>query len=128
MILLFYIAGTLGFSGSCIYYDSFLPDVTTDERMDQVSALGYGLGYIGGSTIPLIISLLLIQFGDKIGIPTIPATKFSFVLTAVWWLVFSVPMLRNVRQKHSIEPEKPHLFYFHLPRQRPSFMLMTQMR
>ena len=106
MILAFYILGTLGFSGSCIYYDGFLPDVTTDERMDQVSTLGYGLGYIGGSTIPLVISLLLIQFGDKIGIPTVPATKFSFVLTAIWWLVFSIPMLRNVHQKHSIKPEK----------------------
>ena len=106
MILLFYILGTLGFSGSCVYYDSFLPDVTTDARMDQVSALGYGLGYIGGSTIPLIISLLLIQFGSAIGIETVAATKFSFVLTAVWWLLFSVPMLRNVEQKHCVEPEK----------------------
>ena len=106
LTLAFYVLGTLGFSGSCIYYDSFLTDVTTDEKMDQVSALGYGLGYIGGSTIPLVISLLLIQFGGAIGIPTVPATKFSFVLTAVWWLVFSIPMLRNVRQMHSIEPEK----------------------
>ena len=106
IILLFYILGTLGFSGSCVYYDSFLPDVTTDEKMDQVSSVGYGLGYIGGSTIPLIISLLLIQFGDRIGIATVPATKFSFVLTAVWWLVFSFPMLMHVKQKHSILPEK----------------------
>ena len=106
MILLFYIVGTLGFSGSCVYYDSFLLDVTTDDRMDQVSALGYGLGYIGGSTIPLIISLVLIQFGGAIGIETVAATKFSFILTAVWWLVFSIPMLRKVKQKHSIQPEK----------------------
>jgi len=109
MILLFYVAGTLGFNGSCIYYDGFLPDVTTEERMDRVSTLGYGLGYIGGSTIPLVIALLLIQFGDRIGIPTVTATKFSFVLTAVWWLVFTIPMLRHVHQKHGVEPEK-HIF------------------
>ena len=106
MILLFYVLGTLGFSGSCVYYDSFLPDITTDDRMDQVSALGYGLGYIGGSTIPLVISLILIQFGGAIGISTAAATKFSFILTAAWWLFFSVPMLKNVQQKHSITPEK----------------------
>lgn len=106
LLLAFYVLGTIGFSGSCIYYDSFLPDVTTDERMDQVSSLGYGLGYIGGSTIPLIISLGLIQFGGAIGISSTAATKFSFVLTAVWWLVFTVPMLRNVQQKHSIIAEK----------------------
>lgn len=106
LLLLLYIAGTLGFNGSCVYYDSFLLDVTDESRMDQVSALGYGLGYIGGSTIPLVISLLLIQFGDSIGFPTLTATKFSFVLTAVWWLVFTLPMLRHVQQRHSIEPEK----------------------
>ena len=105
-LLVFYILGTLGFNGSCVYYDAFLPDVTTEERMDRVSTLGYGLGYIGGSTIPLVIALLLIQFGDRIGIPTIVATKFSFVLTAVWWLVFTIPMLRHVRQKHGVAPEK----------------------
>lgn len=105
LLLLLYIAGTLGFNGSCIYYDSFLLDVTDESRMDQVSATGYGLGYIGGSTIPLVVSLLLIQFGDRIGIPTLAATRFSFVLTAVWWLVFTLPMLSNVHQTHSVEPE-----------------------
>lgn len=106
LLLVLYVLGTLGFNGSCIYYDSFLLDVTDESRMDQVSTMGYGLGYIGGSTIPLVISLLLIQFGDKIGIPTVTATKFSFALTAVWWLVFTIPMLRHVQQKHAIEPEK----------------------
>ena len=106
LLLLFYIIATLGFSGSCIYYDSFLLDVTDVTRMDRVSTVGYGLGYIGGSTIPLIISLALIQFGDTIGIPTVTATKLSFVLTAVWWLVFTIPMLRHVHQRHGIEPER----------------------
>jgi len=74
--------------------------------MDRVSSVGYGLGYIGGSTIPLIISLILIQFGESFGIATIPATKFSFILTAAWWLLFSIPMLRHVRQKHDIKPDR----------------------
>ena len=105
-LLLFYVLGTLGFSGSCIYYDSFLLDVTDVSRMDRVSSVGYGLGYIGGSTIPLVISLVLIQFGSGFGVPTVLATKFSFILTAVWWLVFTIPMLRHVRQKHAIEPDR----------------------
>lgn len=103
LLLLFYIIGTLGFNGSCVYYDSFLLDVTSEERMDRVSAMGYGLGYIGGSTIPLILSLALIQFGGAIGVSTMAATRFSFLLTAAWWAVFSLPMLRHVRQKHEIE-------------------------
>ena len=105
-LLLFYVLGTLGFSGSCIYYDSFLLDVTDASRMDRVSSVGYGLGYIGGSTIPLVISLLLIQFGSGFGVPTVLATKLSFILTAVWWLVFTIPMLRHVQQKHAIEPDR----------------------
>ena len=105
-LLLFYVLGTLGFSGSCIYYDSFLLDVTDVSRMDRVSSVGYGLGYIGGSTIPLVVSLVLIQFGSGFGIPTMLATKFSFILTAVWWLVFTIPMLRHVQQKHAIEPDR----------------------
>jgi len=105
-LIAFYILGTIGFSASCVYYDSFLLDVTTEDRMDQVSSLGYGLGYIGGSTIPLIISLVLIQFGSAVGIETVPATKFSFILTAVWWIVFTIPMLKNVHQKHSIDPDR----------------------
>ena len=106
VLLALYVLGTLGFSASCIYYDSFLLDVTDESRMDQVSTLGYGLGYIGGSTLPLVISLLLIQFSDKIGIPTLVATRFSFALTAIWWLVFTIPMLRHVHQKHAVEPVK----------------------
>ena len=105
-LLLFYVLGTLGFSGSCIYYDSFLLDVTDVSRMDRVSSVGYGLGYIGGSTIPLVVSLVLSQFGSGFGIPTMLATKFSFILTAVWWLVFTIPMLRHVQQKHAIEPDR----------------------
>ena len=105
-LLLFYVLGTLGFSGSCIYYDSFLLDVTDVSRMDRVSSVGYGLGYIGGSTIPLVVSLVLIQFGSGFGIPTMLATKFSFILTAVWWLVFTIPMLRHGQQKHAIEPDR----------------------
>ena len=105
-LLLFYVLGTLGFSGSCLYYDSFLLDVTDISRMDRVSSVGYGLGYIGGSTIPLVLSLVLIQYGSRFGVPTMLATKFSFVLTAVWWLLFSVPMLRHVRQKHAASPSR----------------------
>lgn len=105
LMLAFYILSTLGFNGSCVFYDGFLNDVTTAERMDKVSTYGYGLGYIGGSTIPLVAALLLIQFGEKIGISVELATRFSFLLTAVWWLGFTVPMLKNVQQRFYVERE-----------------------
>ena len=65
LILVLYILSTIGFDASAIYYDAFLTDVTTPDRMDRVSTLGYGLGYIGGSTIPLVIFLVM----NLIGIP-----------------------------------------------------------
>lgn len=106
VILILFIVSTLGFNGSCIFYDGFLPDVTTDERMDTVSTVGYGLGYIGGSTIPLLISVALIVAAPQIGMSQTLAFQLSFLLTAVWWLVFTIPLWRNVEQKGGIEPEK----------------------
>jgi len=105
LILLLYILGTIGFSASCVFYDGFLPDVTTDERMDMVSTYGYGLGYIGGSTIPLVIALILVMFGSNFGIGNTLACQISFFITAVWWLVFTVPMWKHVEQKHYVVQE-----------------------
>ena len=81
-----YILGTIGFNASCVFYDGFLPDVTTEARMDKVSTYGYGLGYIGGSTIPLLIAMALIMLGENWGIPSDVACQISFLITAVWWL------------------------------------------
>lgn len=105
LMLLLYILGTIGFNGSCVFYDGFLTDVTTDDRMDSVSTYGYGLGYIGGSTIPLLMAMALIMFNTSFGISSTAACQISFAITAVWWLVFTIPMWKNVHQKHYVEPD-----------------------
>ena len=74
MVLVLYITSTIGFDASCIYYDAFLTDVTTEDRMDSVSTLGYGLGYIGGSTIPLLIFLIM----NAVGVPMLTCLGFIF--------------------------------------------------
>lgn len=94
-----YVVSRLGFSGSCLFYDSFLTDVTTDDRMDRVSSWGYAMGYIGGSTIPFVISigmLLLFNYSHF-------AQVFSVLIVSAWWLVFSIPFLKNVKQEHYID-------------------------
>ncbi len=94
-VLILYVISQIGFSGSALYYDSFLPDVTTEERMDSVSTMGYGLGYIGGSTIPLLIFLVM----NAVGVPMLYCLSFIFGFTALWWAGFSWPLLKNVEQK-----------------------------
>lgn len=97
-LLILYILSTVGFAGANLYYDSFLPEVTTNERMDRVSTVGYGLGYIGGSTIPLLIFLLM----NLAGIAMNLCLSVAFGLTAVWWVVFTIPLWKNVRQTHFV--------------------------
>lgn len=105
IMLIGYIISRIGFSGSNLFYDSFLTDVTDNDRMDQVSSWGYAMGYIGGSTIPFVLSiamLLVLGYGSPI------AQKFSIWITSIWWLVFSLPFLRNVKQTHYIERTGEH--------------------
>lgn len=103
LLLIFYIISRIGHASAFKVYDMFLPDVTTKERMDKVSARGYAMGYIGGSTIPFVISISLILFGDAIGVDTVLATRISIVITAVWWAVFSIPIIKNVHHKYEKE-------------------------
>ncbi len=103
LMLAGYVLSYIGFSGSSLFYDSFITDVTTAERMDKVSAWGYAMGYIGGSTIPFVISIGLILFGDLIGVDGVLAVKLACLLCVLWWAVFSIPMLRRVKQVHYVD-------------------------
>ncbi|MFW5694902.1 MAG: MFS transporter [Alkalispirochaeta sp.] len=102
--LVLYVGSVIGFSGANLFYDSFLVDVTTTERMDWISAAGFGFGYVG-STIPFVAGILLIMFAEQLGLTTIAATRITFLLTGVWWLVFGVPLVRNVKQVYGVQPE-----------------------
>jgi UMF1 family MFS transporter len=91
----------LAYNATNVFYDSYLVDTTTDERMDRVSTFAYAFGYLGGSTIPLIIGILLIQNLDgDLGL------QLTFLITTVWWFIFSLPFLRRVKQVYGINPEK----------------------
>lgn len=97
-LLLFVIAKS-AYSVSLVIYDSMLPDITTEERMDEVSSRGYAWGYIG-SCIPFLCSLLLVLFYDALGISMMTAMGIAFLLVAVWWAAMTVPLLKAYRQKN----------------------------
>lgn len=97
-----FVIAKVGFSSSLVFYDAMLTDVTTEERMDDVSSQGYAWGYIG-SCIPFIIGLCLVLFGDKIGLTMQLSMAITFLLTAVWWFVVTIPLLRQYRQIHYVE-------------------------
>ena len=105
LMLVGLVISRIGFSGSCLFYDSFLTDVTTPERMDKVSAWGYAMGYIGGSTIPFVLSIaILLLMGQSV-----LSYKISILLVVVWWAVFSIPFLRNVEQVYCVDEPPRHL-------------------
>lgn len=99
LMLVGFIFSRIGFSGSCLFYDSFLTDVTTPERMDRVSSWGYAMGYIGGSTIPFIISIAVMLLMNQ----SVLSYKIAILIVVVWWAVFSIPFLKNVKQQYSVE-------------------------
>lgn len=99
--MLLFVVARVGYSACNVFYDSMLVDVTTDQRMDKISSYGYALGYIG-SCIPFIVGLGLI-FIKPFGLETMEATQISFLITALWWLGMSIPLLKNVKQVHALE-------------------------
>ncbi len=112
LLLLMYIITTLGFSGSNIFYDSFLTDVSEEKDMDRISTFGFAFGYIG-STIPFIICMALVILAETLKgrffLTTDSAMKVSFVITAIWWGIFTIPMIKNVHQKNFIEKEPNYI-------------------
>ena len=104
--LIVFLIAKVGFSASLIFYDSMLSDITDEERMDYVSSQGYAWGYIG-SCVPFVLCLVIVLGSDTLGIRMETAMGIAFVLVAVWWLLMSLPLLKNYEQKYYVE-KKPH--------------------
>lgn len=107
IFLAVFVIAKVGYSASLIFYDSMLIDITSHERMDYVSSQGYAWGYIG-SCIPFIISLVIVLFYNNMGISFVMAMTLAFLINALWWLIVTIPLLKNYQQKHFVEkPEHP---------------------
>ncbi|WP_338787947.1 MFS transporter [Metabacillus sp. FJAT-53654] len=106
LLLICYTVAAVGSAGANVFYDAFLVDVTTEERMNRISAHGFSFGYIG-STIPFVISIAIIILAQSeiIPISTTIASKIAFIITALWWAVFTIPLFKNVQQRYYIKRE-----------------------
>lgn len=108
VFLAIYVFSSVMLNASLVFYDAFLVDATEQDRYDEVSSQGYAWGYIG-SCVPFIVCLVIVLFGSSFGIGQLDGIRISFVITAAWWLVFSVPVLRDVHQTH-FKAREAHLF------------------
>ena len=99
--LVIFIIAKIGYSGSLVFYDSMLGDVTTPERMDMVSSRGYAWGYIG-SCVPFVVCLALVLGSSAVGLSQMTALSIALVITAVWWLVVTLPLLKKYNAEKAI--------------------------
>jgi len=101
--LAMFIIARVGYSASIVFYDSMLPEITTEDRMDKVSSLGYAFGYIG-SVIPFIICLVLVLMHDSFGMTQSAAMAIAFAIISLWWVGCSAPLLKDYTQTAFQEP------------------------
>lgn len=103
--IIFSILASIGYSGGLVFYDAFLPEIATEDQVDRVSAKGYSMGYIG-SVILLVFNLGVIMNHEAFGFEN-PSwlTRISFVTVGIWWIVFSQPTFRHL--KDNVHGRKP---------------------
>lgn len=101
-LMAFFIISNVTFAASNIFYDSFLVDVCVDERMDKISTSGFAYGYIA-SVIPFVFSLVIILL---FGMKNTLGYQIGFIITSIWWFLFTVPMYKNVDQIYGVAPSK----------------------
>lgn len=98
LAIVFYVAATIGFSGANIFYDSLLPAVASEKRIDYASSLGFGLGYIGGGLL-FLVNVAMYLKPELFGIADAStAIRISFLSVAIWWALFSLPVILFVKE------------------------------
>lgn len=104
--LILYGLGTVGFAGANIFYDSLLVEVAEDDELDLVSSFGYAMGYIGGGLL-FSVNVLMVTKPGWFGLADAnAAVAFSFLSVSVWWAVFTIPLLRGVKEPVALHGAK----------------------
>ena len=102
----FYAIGVIGFSGGNIFYDSLLVSVAKEDERNRVSSLGFSLGYLGGGLL-FLLNVLMFSFPNAFGLNSqIEAVLWSFLSVAIWWTIFSLPLVAGVKEPGVNEKSK----------------------
>ena len=101
-----FVVATVGWLGSTVFYNSYLPEIATEDKYDQVSAKGFAMGYLG-SVLLLIVNLIMVTFYDKLGFASkTQAVTLSFLTVGLWWFGFAQITLRRLQETVSSHPMK----------------------
>lgn len=101
------VVASISFSGSLVFYNSYLPQIVTEDKMDMVSAKGFSYGYIG-SVILLVINLVMIQKPEWFGLSGSLPARISFVMVGLWWIGFSQITFNWMPKQNQAKDDKPH--------------------
>ena len=109
LLLGMFLVASVGFAGSNKIYDAFLVDVSSKENMNRVSTIGFGFSYVGGA-LPFILSIPFVIMAELgvLAMEVVTAYRISFWIAGIWWIVFSIPMFRNVKQTIGV-PREPRI-------------------
>lgn len=103
--ILFGIAN-VGFAGGNVYYNAFLPEISTQRNIGRISGLGWALGYIGGGAL-LAINLIMLQYPERLGFPQgFFSVQDCFLSVALWWFLFSLPTFLFLKERGVPQTEK----------------------
>ncbi len=99
---LLFVVANLAFGAAIVFYNSYLPDIASEDQRDRVSSYGWAMGYLGDGLL-LILNLALYMFSDKLGIPSDLAVRINLASAGVWWLSFSFFTWVRLRPRHAIK-------------------------
>ena len=111
LFLFLFLISQVGFVAANVFYDGFLPNITTDDTIDRVSSKGFALGYVGGGLYVLLAFVLIVLSGDDslTGLSETGAARVGIAGAGVWWIIFSIYSLRRLPEVGEAEPIPPEM-------------------
>lgn len=108
---LLFLLANVAFGASIVFYNSYLPNIASEDRRDAVSSYGWAMGYLGGGLL-LLLNLVMYLFSDRLGLSSALVARLSLASAGVWWLVFSLFTFTRLRQRHTVRPLPQGQTYF----------------